>query len=231
MSENSEQSNVANLVRRFWWVAVIIIILLIFLCGLTQAEQILKLFNPPEPTEAVTQPPTDAVTQPPATERATDEPTDKPTDEPTDQPTDKPGDGACNAPCSPTASNCLAGLSCVPSTANSDKFICWNADICLQGDTTPVVTEGSGGQGCECRGVDLVCAGQPTSYNSAQCGGEGKCACRGDDKVWACPDGTYASFNPNCGVGGDDNTCTCIYVMYPYYSYRCQENPNKTCSP
>ena len=86
---------------------------------------------------------------------------------------------------------------------------------------------------CKCKGVDYICKaadGSVTSasYNAVECGGSGTCGCREPNKTLACPDGTYADFNPQCTGGGsgcqltkqacidqgyydvDSATCTCL---------------------
>ncbi len=89
------------------------------------------------------------------------------------------------------------------------------------------------GGNCKCKGVDYICKaadGSVTSasYNAVECGGSGTCGCREPNKTLACPDGTYADFNPACTGGGsgcqltkqacidqgyydvDTSTCTCL---------------------
>ncbi len=98
-----------------------------------------------------------------------------------------------------------------------------------------------GGEGsCKCQGTDYICTKPDgtvasASYNSQQCGGSGQCECRGT--TYTCPDGTYAEFNPKCGVGG--SACTCVPNSQcnqyppnqcPNPAYICKEN-GKACNP
>jgi len=181
MSDLEQPGDLRSLIRRFWWIAPIIIVLLILICGLTltQAEQLLKLFNPPATevaTEVVTEP---AVTAPP-TEAVTPSATLTSTSTATDTST-------LTASQTPTETPTLTAT--LTSTATDSP--------------TP---------GCKCEGVDLVCPDKRTSYNAVECGGSGQCDCREPNKTWACPDGTYADFNPQCGVGGGGQcTCICTY--------------------
>jgi len=154
------------------------------------------------------------------------------------------GDGTCNQPCSPTASNCNPGLSCV--TEPDGGYVCWGGtdstgETCAQ---QPSQTQPPGDGACVCNNRDYVCTkpdGSTTvSYNAVECDGSGVCECREPNKTWACPDGTYADFNPQCGVGGGVTpvgpTCTCVQVdpqcsPAPQCKFVCKENPGKSCTP
>jgi hypothetical protein len=80
--------------------------------------------------------------------------------------------------------------------------------------------------GCVCQGTDYICTNPDgtvasASFNSGQCGGSAQCECRGT--TLACPDGTYAEFNPQCGVGAGGNQCTCVP------NAQCQQFPKGQC--
>ena len=77
----------------------------------------------------------------------------------------------------------------------------------------PGTPSAGGGSGCTCEGVDYICKaanGSVTSasYNAAECGGSGACGCREPNSTLACPDGTFAEFNPTCTGGGSGCTLT-----------------------
>lgn len=170
--------------------AGIIVVLLVIACGCFSigplSRAIDRALNRPKGTEVVEVP------------TETSPPTDQPTDVvvSTEISTEQVTDGACNAVCNPDAPNCLAGLECLPrsSTANAG-YICWNKQICLGNQTTPVVTQPSGNNGgvtpppAECGPGWLPAAG---------------CSCCGTTLV--CANGTIAQFNPQCGVGGQRDT-------------------------
>jgi len=156
------------------------------------------------------------------------------------------GDGTCNQPCSPTASNCNPGLSCV--TEPDGGYVCWGGtDSTGQncGPNQPSQTQPPASNACVCNNRDYVCTkpdGSTTvSYNAVECDGSGVCECREPNKTWACPDGTYAEFNPQCGVGGGTTpvgpTCTCVKAdpqcnpISSVCKYVCKEDPGKSCTP
>ena len=80
---------------------------------------------------------------------------------------------------------------------------------------------------CYCEGADLYCSDGWISYNSTRCGGNGGCNCREPDKALACADGTYAPFNPACGVGGTtdggDDACSMAVCGYGICQPECGE--------
>jgi hypothetical protein len=165
---------------------MIVVVCLIFLWGVLPT----LTAGPAEteqPTEAV------AITDPPPVP-TTDEPTEVViTEEPGDL---QVGDGACLDRCDPAASNCQAGLSCVPNGVGSEQYVCFNSQICQ------VVTEGPGNTD------GGVVGGGPTEP-PAECSAGwlpgGGCVCCGSTLV--CADGTVAQFNPQCMGGPDTGYC------------------------
>src|SRR5262245_12518772 len=146
MSDYDEQSNFRRFIRRFWWIAPIIIVLLILICGFTQAEQILKLFKPPnnEPTES----PTDVVTERVPTEVVTEGPTDTPSATPTDEPT-----RVVTEP--PPQQTQVVELPTEPTSAcncQGADTVCTNADGSVASITYNDPQCGGDG-GCACRGT------------------------------------------------------------------------------
>ncbi len=150
--------------------------------------------------------------------------------------------GGCFQPCNPdTANACAPGLKCVPSanTAAAAQYVCMGTQCQPTGGQTGGQTGGgteTAGQNCKCEDTDYVCRNPDgsvasASYNTDRCGGANICQCRGT--TWVCPDGTYATFNPNCGVGGS-STCTCVQnPNYPSSSrdqYICKET-GAACKP
>jgi hypothetical protein len=109
-----------------------------------------------------------------------------------------------------TTENSTACTSTPDCQCDGTTLVCKYPDGSVKSTEGADVCQGE----CRCDGTDYVCVkpdgSKTTSYNSQQCGGEGGCACRGTTLV--CSDGTYAEFNPQCGVGGDTGGegCTCI---------------------
>jgi hypothetical protein len=204
-------------IRRRWPFLLLLLLVIIVLCLvlLVVTGQIPGLGGPSGGRQ--TEPPDETATFTPIPE--TDEPTETVTETEKPTETEESGGGACLDSCNPENSNCSGSTSCVKD--NLGNFVCWGGTDASGQYCGPTGEDDQ--SGCACQGTDLYCKNPDgsiasVSYNSAECGGTGLCECRGGDL--ACPDGTYAQFNPQCT---DTSPCTCIY-SYAAGGYICAED-------
>lgn len=157
--------------------------------------------SPAQFTEEALPPPADSPT---ATATSTVE---ESADETATSPAAEVGDGNCNAPCDPAAPNCLVGLACLPVSAGSANYVCWNAAICTQVTVTATVGVTPGITGTPVSGCgNGVCDPGEHVYNCpADCGAPpppascGDGACNGSESTANCP--------ADCGTACGDGVC------------------------
>src|SRR5574341_127987 len=207
--------------RTRWYVAAIggagvILCLVLALSGVgkTWLDRVIELVSGLQDEPATEQPAPQATVQssPPPTDAPTATATAEPVDVTTESPVAEVGDGNCNAPCDPAAPNCLVGLSCLPVTAGSANYVCWNTAICtpVTATVTAGVTPGITGTpvtGCG----NGVCDPGEHSYNCpADCGAPPPGAPTPTNQPVAfCGDGTCNGSETRCDCSSDCGAPLC----------------------
>lgn len=198
-AEESKESTLYDSLRTRWYVAAIAAVIIFGCLAFAVSAQGREIFNSivgllgggsgtSEPqgvaTQAAPLPPTDTPS-PTATE--------SPEGDASTPTTAAIGDGACNARCDPAASNCLAGLSCLP-VPGADFSVCWNSTICSSSASTTGAPTPTGNPGV---------TGTPVTS------GCGNGVCDPGEHVYNCPQ-DCGQPPPNCGACGDGNTSYCL---------------------